>query len=46
MRENEALLEKQMKTFYGKGFRSLSPVGDVENDKELINILAKYDALE
>ncbi|MDO5638160.1 MAG: hypothetical protein Q4G18_13070 [Myroides sp.] len=41
MRDNEELLERQMKTSYAKGFRSLSPIGDIENDRELINIFAK-----
>ncbi|RIY38147.1 hypothetical protein CKY20_00960 [Capnocytophaga canis] len=41
MRENDALLAQTMKTLYLEGFRSKSPIGDIENDQELIRIYNK-----
>ncbi|WP_264846910.1 hypothetical protein [Capnocytophaga catalasegens] len=35
MKDDETLLEKTMKELYKKGFRPLSPVGDIDNDPVL-----------
>lgn len=38
LRNDEELLEKKMKELYLKGFRPKYPIGDIENDPELIKL--------
>lgn len=36
MRQDDSFLEKTMKNLYLDGFRSVSPIGNIENDQDLI----------